>query len=130
MILAERLARNIGEFSGVNVDHGALDITLYRDDLMQKPPRPLEATSIPPGGIDDALVILVDDVLYSGARCAPHSTRCAISAGRGPCSWRCWSTAGTANCRCGPTTWARTCPPPAAKACTCCWPNTTAAIRW
>ncbi|EUA24108.1 bifunctional protein pyrR [Mycobacterium xenopi 4042] len=40
VILAERLARNIGEFSGVNVDHGALDITLYRDDLMQKPPRP------------------------------------------------------------------------------------------
>src|SRR6202008_3911286 len=50
----------------VDVAHGALDITLYRDDLMQKPPRPLEATSIPAGGIDDALVILVDDVLYSG----------------------------------------------------------------
>ena len=46
--------------------HGALDITLYRDDLNIKPPRPLEDTSIPEGGIDDALVILVDDVLYSG----------------------------------------------------------------
>ena len=55
--------------------HGALDITLYRDDLMQKPPRPLEATSIPAGGIDDALVILVDDVLYSG-----RSVRSALDA--------------------------------------------------
>ena len=64
--LADRLAANIAEFSGAEVAHGALDITLYRDDLMTKPPRPLEATSIPAGGIDDALVILVDDVLYSG----------------------------------------------------------------
>ncbi|MFZ3272351.1 MAG: bifunctional pyr operon transcriptional regulator/uracil phosphoribosyltransferase PyrR, partial [Mycobacterium sp.] len=55
--------------------HGALDITLYRDDLMTKPPRPLEATSIPAGGIDDALVILVDDVLYSG-----RSVRSALDA--------------------------------------------------
>ena len=46
--------------------HGALDITLYRDDLNIKPPRPLEDTSIPDGGIDGALVVLVDDVLYSG----------------------------------------------------------------
>ncbi|MEB4210475.1 bifunctional pyr operon transcriptional regulator/uracil phosphoribosyltransferase PyrR [Mycobacterium sp. 94-17] len=75
VILAQRLARNIGEYSGVDVGHGALDITLYRDDLMQKPPRPLEATSIPAGGIDDALVILVDDVLYSG-----RSVRCALDA--------------------------------------------------
>jgi pyrimidine operon attenuation protein/uracil phosphoribosyltransferase len=73
--LAERLAANIAEFSGVEVPHGALDITLYRDDLMTKPPRPLETTSIPAGGIDDALVILVDDVLYSG-----RSVRSALDA--------------------------------------------------
>ncbi|BBY08364.1 bifunctional pyr operon transcriptional regulator/uracil phosphoribosyltransferase PyrR [Mycobacterium noviomagense] len=73
--LAQRLASRIAEFSGVHVDHGALDITLYRDDLMMQPPRPLEATSIPPGGIDDALVILVDDVLYSG-----RSVRSALDA--------------------------------------------------
>ncbi len=75
VILANRLATNIAEYSGVDVAHGALDITLYRDDLMQKPPRPLEATSIPAGGIDDALVILVDDVLYSG-----RSVRSALDA--------------------------------------------------
>ena len=73
--LAGRLAANIREFSGVEVAHGALDITLYRDDLMMQPPRPLEATSIPAGGIDDALVILVDDVLYSG-----RSVRSALDA--------------------------------------------------
>lgn len=75
VILASRLAANIAEYSGVEVDHGALDITLYRDDLMTQPPRPLEATSIPDGGIDDALVVLVDDVLYSG-----RSTRSALDA--------------------------------------------------
>ena len=64
--LASRLAAKISDFSGVEVPHGALDITLYRDDLMMKPPRPLENTSIPEGGVDDALVILVDDVLFSG----------------------------------------------------------------
>jgi pyrimidine operon attenuation protein/uracil phosphoribosyltransferase len=64
--LAARLADKINEFAGVTVPHGALDITLYRDDLNIKPPRPLEDTSIPDGGIDDAVVVLVDDVLYSG----------------------------------------------------------------
>src|SRR5690606_41368287 len=64
--LADRLATKIREFSGVQVPHGALDITLYRDDLNIKPPRPLEDTTIPEGGIDDALVILVDDVSFSG----------------------------------------------------------------
>jgi pyrimidine operon attenuation protein / uracil phosphoribosyltransferase len=75
VLLADRLARNIAEYSGVVVGHGALDITLYRDDLNTKPPRPLEDTSIPEGGIDGALVILVDDVLYSG-----RSVRSALDA--------------------------------------------------
>ncbi len=73
--LASRLARNIADFSGTEVACGALDITLYRDDLMSKPPRALAATAIPESGIDDALVILVDDVLYSG-----RSVRAALDA--------------------------------------------------
>ena len=64
--LATRLAEKIEEFAGVTLGHGALDITLYRDDLMHKPPRALAETTIPEGGIDDATVVLVDDVLYSG----------------------------------------------------------------
>lgn len=75
VILATRLADKINEFAGVALPHGALDITLYRDDLNIKPPRPLATTSIPAGGIDDAVVILVDDVLYSG-----RSVRSALDA--------------------------------------------------
>jgi pyrimidine operon attenuation protein/uracil phosphoribosyltransferase len=65
-VLAERLADKIAEFSGVRPGVGFLDITLYRDDLRGKPHRPLERTSVPAGGVDGALVVLVDDVLYSG----------------------------------------------------------------
>ncbi|MFG1933589.1 bifunctional pyr operon transcriptional regulator/uracil phosphoribosyltransferase PyrR [Mycobacterium sp. NPDC048908] len=73
--LATRLAAKIKEFADVTIPHGALDITLYRDDLDSKPPRPLEDTSIPQGGIDGALVVLVDDVLYTG-----RSVRSALDA--------------------------------------------------
>ena len=45
---------------------GALDITMHRDDLRRQPTRALEPTRIPAGGIDDKVVVLVDDVLYSG----------------------------------------------------------------
>lgn len=65
-ILAERLADRIEVFSGVRPPVGSLDITLYRDDLRGKPHRPLERTSVPSGGVDGAVVVLVDDVLFSG----------------------------------------------------------------
>ncbi|MCF6427776.1 bifunctional pyr operon transcriptional regulator/uracil phosphoribosyltransferase PyrR [Amycolatopsis tucumanensis] len=64
--LAARLAERIAEFSGVEVPTGALDITLYRDDLRRRPTRPLADTTLPDTGIDDRVVILVDDVLFSG----------------------------------------------------------------
>jgi pyrimidine operon attenuation protein / uracil phosphoribosyltransferase len=64
--LANRLAARIAEFSGVTVPTGVLDVTLYRDDLRRRPTRPLMATALPDVGIDDRLVILVDDVLFSG----------------------------------------------------------------
>ncbi|WP_309114825.1 bifunctional pyr operon transcriptional regulator/uracil phosphoribosyltransferase PyrR [Saccharothrix sp.] len=64
--LARRLAAKIKEFSSVAVPTGTLDVTLYRDDLRRGPTRPLEATRLPEGGIDDRLVVLVDDVLFSG----------------------------------------------------------------
>ncbi|TCP46262.1 pyrimidine operon attenuation protein/uracil phosphoribosyltransferase [Tamaricihabitans halophyticus] len=64
--LAVRLRDRITEFSGVRPPCGTLDVTLYRDDLRRRPTRPLEETSVPDGGIDDRLVVLVDDVLFSG----------------------------------------------------------------
>jgi pyrimidine operon attenuation protein/uracil phosphoribosyltransferase len=45
---------------------GSLDVTMYRDDLRLRGVRPLEATEIPAGGIDGKIVVLVDDVLFSG----------------------------------------------------------------
>ena len=65
-VLAERLARTIAQLSSSDVASGALDVTLYRDDLAQHPTRTPSPTSVPDSGIDDKVVILVDDVLYSG----------------------------------------------------------------
>jgi pyrimidine operon attenuation protein / uracil phosphoribosyltransferase len=64
--LAHRLADRIRAFEGAQPTVGSLDITLYRDDLRRRPTRPLQPTELPPGGLDDALLVLVDDVLYSG----------------------------------------------------------------
>jgi pyrimidine operon attenuation protein/uracil phosphoribosyltransferase len=67
--LAERLAARIKVFSGASMPVGAIDITLYRDDLRVRGVRPLAQTREPEGGIDGRTVILVDDVLFSGRTC-------------------------------------------------------------
>lgn len=64
--LAERLARRLADVEGTTVPTGSLDITMYRDDLRRHPTRELLPTTLPPGGIDDKVVVLVDDVLCSG----------------------------------------------------------------
>ena len=64
--LARRLAGRVHTFSGSEIPVGALDITLYRDDLRLRAPRALEHTDLPAVGVDDTRVILVDDVLFSG----------------------------------------------------------------
>ena len=64
--LAARLAARIAAFADVEVGLGSLDITLYRDDLRSHAVRPLGRTVEPAGGIDGRLVVLVDDVLFSG----------------------------------------------------------------
>jgi pyrimidine operon attenuation protein/uracil phosphoribosyltransferase len=64
--LARRLAERIRGIEGSDVPVGSLDITLFRDDLRRAPARALLPTEIPAGGIDDKVVVLVDDVLYSG----------------------------------------------------------------
>ena len=64
--LAARLAAGIEQVEGRAVPHGSLDITMYRDDLRLRPARALGRTQVPPDGIDGQLVVLVDDVLYSG----------------------------------------------------------------
>ena len=63
--LGERIGRFLKEIQSP-VPVGTLDITLHRDDLRMRPPRPLLPTLIPSGGIEGKHIVLVDDVLYSG----------------------------------------------------------------
>jgi pyrimidine operon attenuation protein / uracil phosphoribosyltransferase len=65
-LLARRLGVAVAEFGGNALPVGFVDPTLYRDDLRRRPARPLESTDLPDGGLDDALVVLIDDVLMSG----------------------------------------------------------------
>jgi pyrimidine operon attenuation protein/uracil phosphoribosyltransferase len=64
--LARRLADRIRTFEDVEVPVGALDVTLYRDDLRRNAVRAVGPTELPNGGVDGRRVILVDDVLFSG----------------------------------------------------------------
>jgi pyrimidine operon attenuation protein / uracil phosphoribosyltransferase len=75
--LARRLARSLLEIVGEEVPTGALDITLYRDDLMRHAvgPQPLVRRTEIPFSIDDRKILLVDDVLYTG-----RTTRAALDA--------------------------------------------------
>ena len=66
--IAKRLARAIRDINRHDVPTGALDITLYRDDLMRHAvgPQPLIRKTEIPFSIDDKKILLVDDVLYTG----------------------------------------------------------------
>ncbi|WP_426325584.1 bifunctional pyr operon transcriptional regulator/uracil phosphoribosyltransferase PyrR [Microbacterium sp. E-13] len=73
--LARRIAALVEQFGGAAVPVGALDVTMYRDDLHRNPTRAPQPTQIPAGGIDGKVVVLVDDVLFSG-----RSIRAALDA--------------------------------------------------
>lgn len=67
--LARRLAQRLADVEpGLDPAAlaGSLDVTMYRDDLAHQPTRTIGATDIPGGGLDGRVVVLVDDVLYSG----------------------------------------------------------------
>lgn len=66
VVLAERIGGIIRGLTDVPVGVGALDVTMYRDDLRRNPTRLPSPTQVPDGGIDGVTVVLVDDVLYSG----------------------------------------------------------------
>ena len=96
--LARRIAAALKDINGDDVPTGALDITLYRDDLMRQPvgPQPVVRRTEIPFSIDDRKILLVDDVLYTGrtVRAAldalidfgrPKAVRLAVLVDRG---WR------------------------------------------
>jgi pyrimidine operon attenuation protein/uracil phosphoribosyltransferase len=64
--LAARIVSSIREREGADVPSGALDITLYRDDLQTVGPRPVVGPTDLPWAIDGKHVVIVDDVLYTG----------------------------------------------------------------
>ena len=64
--LAHRIAEKISTVEEYDVPVGSLDVTMYRDDLRLKPARALLHTEIPDSGIDGKIVVLVDDVLFTG----------------------------------------------------------------
>lgn len=65
-VLAARLSGLMADITGSPVDTGVLDVTLYRDDVGGGVLRTPHPSSIPAGGVDGKVVVLVDDVLYSG----------------------------------------------------------------
>jgi pyrimidine operon attenuation protein/uracil phosphoribosyltransferase len=66
VLLANRIAAKLGEIQNREIKVGSLDTTMYRDDLRLQPTRTLMETQIPDDGIDGKLVVLIDDVLFSG----------------------------------------------------------------
>ncbi len=92
--LAKRLATNIGNFEKLTIPVGALDISLYRDDLASLDLQPVVQRTDIPVSVDDKSIVLVDDVLYTGRsiRAAmdalidlgrPHSIQLAVLIDRG-----------------------------------------------
>jgi len=63
--LADRISAFISEIEG-EIPTGVLDITLHRDDLRLRPPKPLLPTRVPAGGIEGKDLVIIDDVLFSG----------------------------------------------------------------
>ena len=66
--LARRLAQRLEQVEGVPAERlvGSLDVTMHRDDLAHQPTRTIGETFVPGDGVDGKVVVLVDDVLYSG----------------------------------------------------------------
>jgi pyrimidine operon attenuation protein/uracil phosphoribosyltransferase len=92
--LARRIGAQIASIEAEPVPVGALDTTMYRDDLRLRGVRALELTDIPVCGVDGKTVVLVDDVLFSGRtiRAAldalsdlgrPHAVQLAVLVDRG-----------------------------------------------
>lgn len=66
--LAKRIVEKINQIEGVEVAYGSIDITFYRDDLVKKTPSPVVQSEVQVD-VNDKIVVLVDDVVYTGRTC-------------------------------------------------------------
>jgi pyrimidine operon attenuation protein/uracil phosphoribosyltransferase len=73
--IANRLASNIEEFGGIKIPVGILDFSLYRDDISSINRQPVIKSTNIPASVDEKIIVLVDDVLYTG-----RSVRAALDA--------------------------------------------------
>jgi pyrimidine operon attenuation protein/uracil phosphoribosyltransferase len=64
--LAERIRKQVAAIEGGEIPLGVLDITLYRDDVHKVAPQPVVGTTDIPVSVENAVVVLVDDVLFTG----------------------------------------------------------------
>ena len=88
MTLAKLLQEMIEQVEGVKLPLGVLDITFYRDDLSILSERPVVNATNLPFQVQDARIVMVDDVLFSRQRPAPRWTPYAIWGVRAAFSWR------------------------------------------
>ena len=73
--LAERIRQQVVAIEGVEVPLGVLDITLYRDDVHRVAPQPLVESTDIPTPVENSVVVLIDDVLFTG-----RTVRAAVDA--------------------------------------------------
>lgn len=123
------LARRLGALMQQKLQRplplGTLDINLYRDDWTSLEGKPHIGQSRITAPVDNAEIILIDDVLFSG-RTIRAALEALLDYGR-PARWSCWCswTAATANCPSRPTTSAAAWTPARRSRWTCCWKNGT-----
>ena len=124
------LAERIQDIEGVQVPIGELDITLYRDDLSLRKEQPILRKTSVPFDVSDKIMVLVDDVLFTGRTIRAAMDGLIDLGGRRKSSWRCWSIAAIASCRSKRLTSGRICLPLVKKMFTCCWKNKGRMTGW
>ena len=119
--IARRLSALLEERLGHPVLLGTLDINLYRDDWTSLEGKPHIGQSRIPASVDGRVIILVDDVLYTGRTIRAAWRLCWTT--DAPWRWNCWPslTGGAASCPSTRIMWAARSIPAAMSALTCCW---------
>src|SRR5712691_1893923 len=130
--LAERIAKLIEKEEGAAaaIPRGALDITLYRDDLETVGPKPVIGETHIPGDLTDKHVVIVDDELFTGRTARAALDELADFDARNASRCACWWTAAVANFRFRPISSGSRSRREAGIASTCRSKSGTAGTRW